>query len=275
MYLLLLSLLLTPAIVLAQTDVNISNDVSITSTSQFNEATSVSVDFSDEGLSDEDVTVDVEAEALPTTNRFTYWFENARSRVLVALTFNAEQKAAQFRFRLHQLDRKAAACSEIGDKECLERVETNAAALRERAEAFMEKREELRAEHLERFRAWREKREEKQAEFRARVEERKEKREELREERKEKHEEARARHDERMKALRERLEQNKVERQEAFEARQDAREEKQDLRQEQREANREKLIEQRSERVKTNLDATRQRIEVRQNILNRVNEQTQ
>ena len=129
-------------------------------------------DFSDEGLGDEDLTADLEAEALPTTDAVSYWWENLRGNVVNVFTFNAEKKAAQMRLRLHRLDRKLAACAEVGDPECAAKIEQRIQALQERTERYIAKRQELREQHLQRFEEWRAKRVARAQELRQRAAER-------------------------------------------------------------------------------------------------------
>ena len=180
-------------------------------------------DFAEEGLTTEDVTTDLAAESLPTTNGLSYWWEGVRSRVAEAFTFNAERKAARQRARLHRLDRKAEACAELGDEECLATIEEHRATLQERAEAFIARRVELSDELEARFNAWREAREGRRAELRERVAERRDQRQERREERRTDRQEARTN---RRETLRERRETRRDTIQDQRDTRRDARQER-------------------------------------------------
>lgn len=286
-----------PAVTLAATaDVSVAQSVTGSATSETTTSTKVEVNgevLVDEttttadgeptettldllvGVDDDDLTVDLEAETLPTTNPVRYFFERLRSNVLVALTFNTERKAAHFETLLHQLDRKLAACAEVGDEECVTRVETHQAALKERATHFFARREELKDEHLERLEAWREKREALVEERRERAAELKEKREELREQFKERQGEIREQREEQLEEMKAKREERQAELKAAAEERSEQREERREAVQEQRTErlqkledqraeNRERLIEQRSERLKSTLDATRAQVNTRQ-----------
>ncbi len=210
-----------PAI--AQTN-NLEEEVPVTAT-----------DFSDEGLGDDDLTADLAAEALPTTDAVSYWWENLRSNVISVFTFNAEKKAAQMRLRLHRLDRKLAACAEVGDPECAAKIEQRIQALQERTERYIAKRQELREQHLRRLEEWRAKRAARLPELRQRAAERRSQRQQL-------------------------LQQRQENRQQAIENRQQNRQSTI----EQRQQNREQLIELRSQNLKGKLDATRQQAEEHQ-----------
>ena len=148
-------------------------------------------DFADEGLSDTDLTTDLEAESLPTTDPVAFWWEQIQSNVISVFTMNAERKAEQYRLRLHILDRKLAACSEIGDEECVTRIEERMAALEERTGNYIAKREELQEQFQERFAAWRERRETRITKLREKAAERKALRADLLEERRSRRESGR------------------------------------------------------------------------------------
>jgi len=195
------------------------------------EAQVTATDFSDEGLGDDDLTTDLAAEALPTTDVASYWWENLRGNVISVFTFNAEKKAAQMRLRLHRLDRKLAACAEVGDPECAAKIEQRIQALQERTERYIAKRQELREQHLQRFEEWRAKRVARAQELRQRAAARQSQQQEL-------------------------LQQRQQNRQQAIENRQQNRQSTI----EQRQQNREQLIELRSQNLKGKLDATRQQV---------------
>jgi len=228
----------------AQTDTEIDTTASVEDV-----AVEVEADFSDEGLGDDDLTMDLEAEALPTTDGWGYRWENWKDGVIGVFTFNSERKAEHMRSRLHKLDRKMEACAEIGDPECAEKIEERMEALQERTEKYIAKREELKDEFQDRFEAWREKREEHRANLELKLNERKAQRAELLEERKAKREDAkenRAKHIEERKAvIEERHEERKANKQE---------------RKIDREQNREHLIEVRSPNLKNRLDDTRLKV---------------
>lgn len=213
--------------------------------------------FVEEGLTEEDLTTDLEAENLPTTDGFGYWWENVRSRVVEAFTFNAERKAELHRARLHRLDRKAEACAEIGDEECLEKIEEHRANVEERAENFIARRAELKEKLEDRFTEWREARSERRDELRDRVAERRDQRQELREERRANRQEARAnRRDtvrERRDTRRENVRERRDERRDAV---QDRREDRRDNAQERRDTRRDAAQERRDE-VRTHREERR------------------
>ncbi|MDP3997047.1 MAG: hypothetical protein Q8P73_00935 [bacterium] len=129
------------------------------------EQTAASV-FDSEGLTDEDLATDLEAEALPTANPIAYWWENLRNNVISVFTFNAEKKAAFYRFRLHELDRKMAACADLGDEKCVDKIQAAQKQLQQRTEAYIAKQQELGQAALERIQAWRQHRTELLQQFR-------------------------------------------------------------------------------------------------------------
>lgn len=135
-----------------------------------------------EGISEADVETDVEVESLPGDGlgyQLGQWgFELRR-----ALTFKADKKAALDRLRLHILDRKMAACGEIGDEKCVEILETRIENLQARAEQHLERRQELKEQWLERFQEWRDRRATRLEEFRVKASQRKDQLQELRQER--------------------------------------------------------------------------------------------
>ena len=186
-------------------------------------------DFADEGLSDTDLTTDLAAEALPTTNRVAFWWEGIRDNIVSTFTFNTERKAAQYRARLHTLDRKLTACADIGDEECVTRVQERLTTIEERATNFITRREEIATTQADRFAAWREQRAERHDELAARAAARKEQRTELIKERKlqrqtnqtDRQEERAGRQSDRQ----ERRQENATERQEQQTLRQDTRQE--------------------------------------------------
>ena len=235
------------------------------------ESNSVTADSAIEELSDSDLSVDLAAEALPTQNQFTYRWENMRNGVLRFFTLKAENKAELYERHLHTLDRKLAACAEIGDEQCTEAIEARIESLTARATNYLERREELRDKLQDKFQAWRQHREAMITERQQRVAELKDKREELVAARQAVTEQARqnraARQEEiktNIQEQRELIEQNIDQRQEIRqEIRQDAQEQKQ-LNLEQRRENQEQLIEMRSQNVKDKLDNTRAKVEARQ-----------
>lgn len=202
-------------------------------------------DFSDEGLGDEDLTVDLAAEALPTTNGLAYGWERLRSNIQSIFTFNAERKAALYRLRLHRLDRKLAACAEIGDQECVAKVEEHSQNLEQRTEKYIAKRQELEANFQDRFLKWRENRQARAVQWRQHAAERQSQRQEL-------------------------LQQRQENRQQAIKNRQQNRQNTAD----QRQRNREHLIEMRSQNLKDKLDAARQRADEHQQNLEQAIEAT-
>ena len=235
------------------------------------ESNSVTADSAIEELSDSDLSVDLAAEALPTQNQFTYRWENMRNGVLRFFTLKAENKVELYERHLHTLDRKLAACAEIGDEQCTEAIEARIESLTARATNYLERREELRDKLQDKFQAWRQHREAMITERQQRVAELKDKREELVAARQAVTEQARqnraARQEEiktNIQEQRELIEQNIDQRQEIRqEIRQDAQEQKQ-LNLEQRRENQEQLIEMRRQNVKDKLDNTRAKVEARQ-----------
>lgn len=223
--------------------------------------------FAAEGLSEADTADDLAAEALPTTDRVAFWWENMRHRALLALTFNTEQKAARYRLHLHQLDRKMAACAEIGDETCADRIQQRITALEQRAQRFMERREALRDELQEKFLQWREQRAKRREEWRSQAAERRGQLKELLQQRRQRRRDAMQHRRETMQTLRQQLKERRQlrrqQRQELRDMRQENRQERKDL----REQNREKLIELRSKNVKDRLDATREKVEQRNDTL--------
>lgn len=202
-------------------------------------------DFSDEGLGDEDLTTDLAAESLPTTNGVSYWWERVRHNVVSVFTFNAEKKAAQMRLRLHQLDRKLAACAAIADPECVAKIEQRIQALQDRTGRYIAKRQELRQQHQQRFEQWRAKREARIQELRQHATQRQSQHQEL-------------------------LQQRQQNRQQAIKNRQ----QRGQSTIEQRQQNREHLIEMRSQNLKDRLDAARQQADEHQQNLEQAIEAT-
>lgn len=217
-------LLFSPVLVFAQ------NDLSLES--------SIPSDFSDEGLGDADLELDLAAEALPTTDRVRFWLERLRNNVASVFTFNVERKAAQLRLRLHQMDRKLTACAEIGDEECVAKIEVHIQALKDRTERYITRHEELSEQHQQRFEEWRQRRESRIERLRQLATDRRANRTELLEQRRAKSREARAN---RRDYLRNKSQESR---------------EQLDLRQQ----NREQLIELRSQNLKDRLDDTRSKI---------------
>lgn len=225
----------------AETPVSISDSVSVDSTSTAAANTIVSVSFSDEGLDDEDLNSDLAAETLPTTNIFLYRWERFRNNIQSVFTFNAEKKAAHYRFRLHQLDRKLAACAKIGDEQCISKVEEHIRSLEIRADNYIAKRQELQEKLLDKFDQWRVDRNARIEDLKQRAIERRAKRQELKEQRKGERAEAKKNRQERRKKLKQR----RQNRQYTIE---------------QRQQNSEQLIEMRSQSIKNKLDATRDQV---------------
>ena len=198
-------------------------------------------EFAEEGLSDLDLEADSEAETLPQDG-ILFGLENAWFRIRRAFTLQAERKAELDRERLHRLDRKLTACAELGDEECVTRIESMIGKTEERAQAYLERKEEIQERFQERFEAWRERRGERVEELKDVVEERKSQRDELIEKRQETLDDIRSRRKEFNDQRKEQLEELRKEQQAL-------REDTQQLR--------EQVIEQRSERVKKELDTTR------------------
>lgn len=215
-------------------------------------------DFSDEGLGDEDLTTDLAAEALPTTDAVSYWWENLRDNVINVFTFNITKKAARLRLQLHRLDRKLAACAELGDEECVAKIEERTRALQERTERYIARHQELREQHQQRFAEWRARRAARVQELHQRAAERRNQHQELLQQRQQNRRQAIKNRQQNRQSTVEQRQQNRqdVIIQQRQEGRQDSIE--------QRQQNRERLIELRSQNLKNKLDATRQQAEEHQ-----------
>lgn len=240
----------------AETSVSINDSVSVDNASAAAAKTVISVSFSDEGLDDEDLNSDLAAEALPTANSFLYRWERFRNNIQSVFTFNAEKKAIHYRFRLHQLDRKLAACAEIGDEQCISKVEKHIQSLETRADNFIAKRQELKEQLLDKFDQWRTDRNARIEDLKQRAAERRAKRQEFREQRKEKRAEAK---------------ENRQKRREELKQRQQNRQ----YTAEQRQQNREQLIEMRSQSIKNKLDATRDQVKLHNQELEQIYREAQ
>ena len=138
----------------------------------------------------EDLYSELPAESLPTTNPFRFGLENAFYNLQNLFTFNIEKQASLYEWRLHQLDRKASACAQIADDQCLQSIEVRKEKLEEKTESYIEKHEEIREARLERFEAWRQEREQHWQEVRDAVEENRLFREQLMEQRRDMRQEA-------------------------------------------------------------------------------------
>lgn len=136
--------------------------------------------FAEEGLTDVDLEVDLEAEVLPADG-VRYQWESIVDRLQRVFTFNAEKKAELDRQWLQRFDRKLAACAELGNEECVEKVQERIQARTEIAQRHLEKYQGQRQEQLEKFQAWRESREELYQERQERAQELKGRAQELRE----------------------------------------------------------------------------------------------
>ena len=111
----------------------------------------------DQEIADQDLEADLEAEVLPDDG-FEFVLENALFQIRRAFTFQAERKVALDQERLHRLDRKLAACTEIGDEKCIDRIETMTQAAQERTQRFLDKKAEVLGNVEENFEAWRDRR---------------------------------------------------------------------------------------------------------------------
>lgn len=222
-------------------------------------------------MPDSDLSVDLAAEALPTVNRLAYGWENMRNGVIRFFTLKAENKAELYQRHLHTLDRKLAACAEIGDEQCTKQIEDRIEKLTTRATDYLARRQELRDKLLTRFQAWRANREalitvrrEKASQLQGQREElvaaRKAMMDDARQNRSIRQEEMKAQLQERRAQVKENVEQRQENR-EQF--RQDTKEQRQ-LNLDQRRQNQEQLIEMRSGNLKNKLDATEEQVQVRQ-----------
>jgi len=147
-------------------------------------------EFADEGLNSSDLSDGVEAQVLPD-EPFKFGWESAWFNIRRAFTVSAERKAALDRLRLHQLDIKLAACAELGDEECMGRIEERISDLERKANDFLQRREDLKERLQERFSLWRSKRNERIEELRERAGQRRDRLEQLYQERQENLEELR------------------------------------------------------------------------------------
>lgn len=190
------------------------------------------------------VSAETAEETLPDDGIRYHW-ERFRFGLRRAFVFNAEKKAALYEEQLARLERKSDACAEIGNAECLERIQQRTQALEQRAELYMEKREALKEKHLERLAEWRKQHAERLEKLKARASERQENRTEFQAIRKEQRQE-----------MRQNVKENIEQRKENVDERRDSIQEK-----------REKLIELRSQNVKNKLEATEQRVEERNKVL--------
>lgn len=138
----------------------------------------------------DDLYEDLPAESLPTTNPFRFGLENVFYNLQNLFTFNAEKQAQLYQWRLHQLDRKAAACAQIGDDQCLQAIESRKEKLEEKTESYIEKHEEIRERLLARFQQWRQQREQHWQEAHTQAENKREYREQLMEQRRDMRKEA-------------------------------------------------------------------------------------
>jgi hypothetical protein len=222
-------------------------------------------------LPDSDLSVDLAAETLPTVNRLAYGWENMRNGVMRFFTLKAENKAELYERHLHTLDRKLAACAEIGDEQCTKQIEDRIEKLTTRATDYLARRQELKDKLLAKFQAWRERREALVTVRREQASQLQGQREELTTARKAMMDDARqnrAIRQEEMKAQlqerREQVKENVEQRQENREQfRQDTEEQRQ-LNLDQRRQNQEQLIEMRSGNLKNKLDAAEEQVQVRQ-----------
>lgn len=196
----------------------------------------------DQEIADEDLTVDVEAEILPSDG-FRFVLENALFKVRRAFTFQAERKAEVDQNRLHRLDRKLTACGEAGDTVCVARLEEMITAAEERARRHLERKQEVLGNIEEHFEEWRARRQEHIDKIKDIAAEHSDMREELLERLRAKREEAKEKRDAR-------LEEVLSHRQDRIDRIQTSIEERQQ--------NREHLIEVRSQHVKDRLDTARE-----------------
>jgi len=261
----LLAALITPALAQESTPVSDATTDSVTEESSVTEP---AVDISFAGLDDTDLEVDLEAEALPTTNGFAYRWERIRDNLVSVFTFNAEKKAARYQQRLHRLDRKLAACSEIGDAKCVDQITKHIQQLSDRTARYIANKEAIRAKHLERFNTWRDNRESLIQARREKAQQLSNRRQELRQQRQANRKAARQRRQEHRQTVKDNIQQHREQRQQNIQDRRDQRQ----LNIEQRQENREQLIEMRSEVLKDKLDTTRTKVQTRQENLTNTEE---
>lgn len=196
----------------------------------------------DQQLADEDLTTDVEAEVLPSDG-FQFVLENALFNIRRAFTFQAERKAQLDQDRLQKLDRKLTACAEIGDTHCVDRLQEMIAAAEDRAQRYLEKKQEVLGNIESNFEAWRQRRQEHIEAMEEMAQEHADELDERLEELKAKRDQAREDHQEHMEELRQqrqqRIDRLKTSIQERMQ-------------------NREHLIEVRSHNLKDKLDSARE-----------------
>lgn len=133
--------------------------------------------------SEEELNQKIATELLPYDG-MKYRWERLTFGLRRVFTINAQKKAKLYEEHLDRLDAKLAACAEVGDADCMQRIEARKTKLEERAEKYMAKRKELRDKHLEQFKEWREKRQERVEMLEEKAMERQQQKEELIETRK-------------------------------------------------------------------------------------------
>lgn len=212
-----------------------------------------------------ELSAEIQGELLPGDG-FAFGLETAWFRIKRAFTFQAERKAELDVQRFEKLEIKITACSELGDEECVAKLEQLITITQERAERHLERKAQVLEKHRERFEELKTRHEDRRQELQEKLQERRARLEELQAERQERFDEFREMRINRLEELREAHQER---RQEAVE-RQVDRQEQQELRQEQREQNRDQIIELRSGAVKNRLDATRDRVEDYQGEYNNV-----
>ncbi|PIT97777.1 MAG: hypothetical protein COT71_04240 [Candidatus Andersenbacteria bacterium CG10_big_fil_rev_8_21_14_0_10_54_11] len=215
-----------------------------------------------EQMLDIDLTDNLAAEALPVVNRFAFGWETVRFAAVQALTLNTERKAERYELRLHQLDRKMAACAAIGDSACTQRIKERITTMEDRTRRYMSRHQELRDRLQEKFETWRQNRQEYHTEWQQQAVARRSQQQELLEQRRQLRRESQTNRRQKIQQVQKRLN-AQDERLQLLEQRQDSR---QDLRNTPRQ-NQEKLIELRSLRVKNELNNTREHVEQRQSEL--------
>lgn len=171
-------------------------------------------------------------ELLPADG-WVYRWEQFRLNMRQVFAFRAEQKAALYEEQVERLNNKLTACSELGDTECLKRVQARLEKLQEKAEDYVTRREALREKFEARLAAWREKHEERIEMLQEKAGERQVKRQELYQERKAHMQELRVKQQEFMEERQaERQEFREKQQGERKEFKQDTQEQRKDVREE-------------------------------------------
>jgi len=102
---------------------------------------------------------DLVTEVLPKDG-WAYHWENFAFGARRFFTFDAEKKVELDQRRLHVLDGKLEACAEMGDEDCVDKIERRSERLQAITERFLQNRQEIGEAHRIRLEAWQERHEE-------------------------------------------------------------------------------------------------------------------